>query len=127
MPRYYQPKLIPRARDLRTNATPQERRLWYEYLRQHPVRFQRQKAIGTFIADFYCHQARLIVELDGGQHYTEESKAYDANRTAYFESMGMVVVRFPNNDVDQRFVTVCRIIDITVKNRIRELNQRKEE
>lgn len=127
MPRYYQSKLIPRARELRINATPQERRLWYEYLRQYPVRFQRQKAIGTFIADFYCAQARLIVELDGGQHYTEESKAYDTNRTAYFQKMGIAVLRFPNNDIDQRFEAVCNMIDIAVGKRIEELNQRKEE
>ena len=124
MPRYYQSKLIPRARELRENATPQERRLWYEYLRQYPVRFQRQKAIGTFIADFYCAQARLVIELDGGQHYTEEAMAYDAVRTEALQALGLSVLRFTNNEMDGQFPAVCMQIDAAVQQR---LNQRKEE
>ncbi len=68
----YNGKLIPRAKDLRKNATRQENHLWYDFLRTFPVRFQRQKAIDGFIADFYCHKARLIIELDGSQHYTDD-------------------------------------------------------
>ena len=62
----YDKRNIPRAKELRKNMTPWERKLWYEYLRQYPVRFQRQKAIGEYIADFYCAKARLVIELDGG-------------------------------------------------------------
>ena len=65
---------IPLARVLRKNMTPWERRLWYDFLRNYPVRFQRQKAIGNYIADFYCAKARLVIELDGGGHYTAEQE-----------------------------------------------------
>ena len=82
--RTYNPRNIPLARHLRKNMTPWERKLWYNYLRNCPVRFQRQKAIGGYIADFYCASARLIVELDGSQHYTPEQQQADARRTAYF-------------------------------------------
>ena len=71
------------ARALRANMTPQERHLWYDGLRHLPMRFQRQKAIGPYIADFYCHRARLVVELDGSQHYSEEARAYNERRTAF--------------------------------------------
>ena len=61
----YQGKLIPRAKELRKGATKQENHLWYDFLRGYPMRFQRQKTIDGFIADFYCHVARLVVEVDG--------------------------------------------------------------
>ena len=76
------------ARALRANMTPQERHLWYDGLRHLPMRFQRQKAIGPYIADFYCHRARLVVELDGTQHYSEEARAYDERRTAFLATQG---------------------------------------
>ena len=75
--------------------TKEERRLWYEYLRSYPVRFLRQKVIDCYIADFYCHQARLIIELDGSQHYEEENAAYDRNRTEVLESRSLKVIRVP--------------------------------
>ena len=62
---------IPLAKTLRKNATPQEKHLWYDFLSTYPVRFQRQKAIDNFIADFYCHEAKLVIEIDGSQHYTK--------------------------------------------------------
>ena len=71
MPLPYQEKLTPRARELRKKATKQENHLWYDYLKDYPIRFKRQKPISSFIADFYCHAARLVVELDGSQHYDE--------------------------------------------------------
>ena len=78
---------IPLAKTLRKNMTPWERKLWYEFLRYYPVRFQRQKAIGNYIADFYCAKARLVVELDGGGHYTAEQTEKDIVRTKELESM----------------------------------------
>ena len=72
----YKNKLIPRAKELRKNATRQENHLWYDFLRSYPVRFQRQKTIGSFIVDFYCHAAKLVIELDGSQHYTDQGVAY---------------------------------------------------
>jgi very-short-patch-repair endonuclease len=90
--------------------TPQERRLWYDFLRLQEPKFYRQRVIGNFIADFYCFKASLVIELDGGQHYTEQGLAYDAERTAFFESWGLRVLRFPNLDVDNNFGSVCTSI-----------------
>ena len=106
---------IPLARVLRKNMTPWERRLWYDFLRDYPVRFQRQKAIGNYIADFYCARARLVIELDGGGHYTAEQIEKDEMRTKDLESMNLTVVRICNLDIDRNFSGVCESIDLTVK------------
>ena len=106
---------IPLARVLRKNMTPWERRLWYDFLRDYPVRFQRQKAIGNYIADFYCARARLVIELDGGGHYTAEQAGKDEMRTKDLESMNLTVVRICNLDIDRNFSGVCEYIDLTVK------------
>ena len=107
---------IPLAKELRKNMTPWERKLWYQFLRTYPLRFQRQKAIGAYIADFYCAKARLVVELDGGGHYEAEQQRLDEQRTKSLEAMGLTVVRFSNRDVDRNFDGVCEHIDLTVKN-----------
>ena len=106
---------IPFARVLRKNMTPWERRLWYDFLRDYPVRFQRQKAIGNYIADFYCARARLVIELDGGGHYTAEQARKDEMRTKDLESMNLTIVRICNLDIDRNFSGVCESIDLTVK------------
>ncbi len=111
---------IPLARDLRTNMTPQERHLWYDGLRHLPVRFQRQKAIGPYIADFYCHRARLVVELDGSQHYTDEARMYDERRTAFLATQGVEVLRFRNRTIDEFFDMTLARIEGRVVERIRE-------
>lgn len=112
----YNKNNIPLARALRKNMTPWERKLWYNFLRAYPIRFQRQKAIGNYIADFYCAKARLIIELDGGGHYTAEQSAKDKLRTKELESMNLTVIRICNLDIDRNFRTVCEYIDLTVKN-----------
>ena len=112
----YRKENIPLAKALRKNMTPWERKLWYEFLRDYPVRFQRQKAIGNFIADFYCARARLVIELDGGGHYTAEQIEKDEMRTKDLESMNLTVVRICNPDIDRNFSGVCEYIDLTVKN-----------
>ena len=106
---------IPLAKTLRKNMTPWERKLWYDFLRYYPVRFQRQKAIGNYIADFYCAKARLVIELDGGGHYTAELARKDEMRTKDLESMNLTVVRICNLDIDRNFSGVCEYIDLTVK------------
>ena len=108
---------IPLAKELRKNMTPWERKLWYEYLRYYPVRFQRQKAIGNYIADFYCAKARLVLELDGGGHYLPEQGQADAERTAALEAMNLNVIRICNTDVDRNFSGVCEFIDLEVQKR----------
>ena len=106
---------IPLAKALRKNMTPWERHLWYDFLRSYPVRFQRQKAIGNYIADFYCAKARLVVELDGGGHYTAEQAQSDAIRTKALEAMNLRVLRICNLDVDRNFHGVCEYIDFAVR------------
>ena len=122
----YNKKLIARAKTLRTSATPQEKRLWYDFLAHYPVRFQRQKTIGCFIVDFYCHKARLVIELDGSQHYLPEAMQYDADRTAALETLQLEVLRFTNRDIDQHFPSVCKMIEATVNARILQPEQEKE-
>ena len=107
----YNKKLIPRAKELRRNMTQQEKHLWYDFLAKYPVRFQRQKTIGNFIVDFYCHQAKLVIEVDGGQHYTKAGIEYDRERTAVLNSFGLQVIRFGNKEVDEKFRSVCSKID----------------
>lgn len=88
----YRHNLIPRAKELRKGATRQENHLWYDFLRTYPVRFQRQKTIQNFIVDFYCHRARLVIELDGSQHYTEQGQACDRERDAILSGLGLKVL-----------------------------------
>lgn len=111
----YKNKLIPRAKELRKNATRQENHLWYDFLRSYPVRFQRQKTIDSFIVDFYCHAAKLVIELDGSQHYTDQGLAYDAERTQILSKYKLTVLRFSNLDIDRNFQSVCEMIHQTVK------------
>ena len=105
---------IPLAKELRENMTPWERKLWYEFLRSYPVRFQRQKAIGNYIVDFYCAKARLVIELDGGGHYEPEQVQRDNERTEILQSMNLKVSRICNLDVDRNFAGTCELIDQTV-------------
>ena len=114
----YNKTLIPLAKSLRKNATPQENHLWYDFLRSCTPRFQRQKTIGQFIADFYCEKAKLVIELDGSQHFTPEGHTYDEARTAAIETLAVTVLRFTNRDIDREFQAVCMRIDTVVRERI---------
>ncbi len=108
------------AKQLRKNMTPWERKLWHCFLKSYPVRFMRQKPIDEFIVDFYCFQAKLVIELDGGGHYEPEAERRDMIRTQILESYGLKVIRFCNLDVDRHFYDVCTVIDETVKSRMGE-------
>ena len=112
----YNEKNITLAKNLRKNATPQENHLWYDFLSKYEIRFQRQKAIGNYIADFYCAKARLVVELDGGGHYTPEQIEKDKVRTKELEGINLTILRICNLDIDRNFSGVCEYIDLTVKN-----------
>ncbi len=107
--------LVPFAKKLRKNMTKEERHLWYDFLREYPYRFIRQKIIGKYIVDFYCAKANLAVELDGSQHFEPEDMAKDAQRTQFLEDYGISVVRIPNNAIWQNFEGVCAYIDMAVK------------
>ena len=117
----YNKENIPLAKALRKNLTPWERKLWYDFLRNYPVRFQRQKAIGNYIVDFYCAEAKLIIELDGSQHYEDGNTENDAQRTAFLEGYGLKVIRIPNNEVNQNFRGVCEYINVAVKQSLSQL------
>ena len=113
--RDYNKSNIPLARQLRKAMTPWERKLWYEFLRHYPIRFQRQKAIGNYIVDFFCAKANLIIELDGGGHYTPEQLHADHIRTQALEAMGLKVIRICNRDIDLNFSGVCEFLDLEVQ------------
>ncbi|KFI53739.1 endonuclease domain-containing protein [Bifidobacterium biavatii] len=116
--REYQQANTPLARQLRKNMTPWERKLWYRFLRTHTLRWQRQTPVGRYIVDFYCAKAKLVVELDGSGHYTPEQQVKDAERTQELETVGLLVLRFANNQVDYRFDTVCTRIDRIARERV---------
>jgi len=84
--------------------------MWYCFLRLLPIRFRRQQVIGNYIADFYCHEKRLVIELDGSQHYEEPGKQADIERDAFLRSQGLTVLRYSNADVNLRFRGVCEDI-----------------
>ena len=117
----HNPKLTLRAQTLRKNMTKEDRRLWYEYLRQYTHQFRRQVTFGHYILDFYCAAAKLAIELDGSQHYETDGQQYDEKRDAWLESQGIQVLRFSNTDVLQNLAGVCQVIDMTVKDRISKL------
>ncbi|MGM9517460.1 endonuclease domain-containing protein [Acidaminococcus timonensis] len=112
-------RLKPRARALRQNMTPAERHLWFQFLQRYPVRFLRQKIMAGYIVDFYCARARLVVELDGGQHYDPGAKQYDALRSRRLQEYGLKVIRFTNRDVWRNFDGVMYVIDKEVKERLK--------
>ena len=109
--------LTPLAKSLRRNMTKEERHLWYDFLRYCNPRFRRQEIIGNYIADFYCHKAKLVIELDGSQHMDPPNQDYDANRTAYFQSLGIDVIRYYNTDIQKNFRGVCSHILMSLERR----------
>ena len=114
-------QLVPLAKQLRKNMTKEERHLWYDFLRSYPVRFSRQKVLGKYIADFYSAQAKLVIELDGSQHYEDNNMASDTERTAFLKNYGLTVIRIPNNEINTNFQGVCEYIDAAVKQSLSQL------
>ena len=107
----YNQKLITRAKELRKNSTIPEKKLWQEYLRFRKPRFLRQRAINNFIVDFYCASHKLVIEIDGDSHFTEEGQQYDLERTQILEGYGLTVIRFTNDEVMKSFEGVCAEIE----------------
>ena len=106
------------ARQLRREMTPHERKLWYFFLRKYPVKIYKQRIIGRFIVDFYCASAKLVIEVDGSQHYEPQGIAYDEERSAFLTALNLAVLRFSNRDIDRDFRGVCEQIDIAIQNRL---------
>ena len=121
MQRKHNSNLVPFAKELRKNMTKEERHLWYDYLKQCSFRFQRQKILGNFIADFYCAEAKLVIELDGSQHYEDSNLLKDKIRTAFLEEYGLTVIRIPNNEVSRNFRGVCEYIDAAARQSLSQL------
>ena len=110
--------LVDNARNLRREMTKEERHLWYDYLRHHPIKFRRQAVFGKFIVDFYCAKAKLVVELDGSQHYEPQNQQADQIRTEYLQKFGVTVIRIANTDVTRNFRGVCAYIDDLIEERL---------
>ena len=117
-------QLVPFAKQLRKEMTKEERHLWYDFLRTYSVRFSRQKVLGKYIADFYSAEAKLVIELDGSQHYEEINVEKDTERTVFLEGYGLTVIRIPNNEVMHNFRGVCEYIDAVVR---QSLSQKSED
>ncbi len=113
----YKTALGERASKLRQNMTQPEQKLWRGFLQNHEPRFRRQRMIKTFIVDFYCPAAKLVIEVDGESHFTEEGKTRDAERTAVLEGLGLYVLRFTNREVMQEFEGVCTKVSEIVAGR----------
>ena len=111
-------QLLRNSQILRKNMTKEERHLWYDFLKSYPVPFHRQYSFGEYIVDFYCHKAKLVLELDGSQHCESEQIEYDRRRTAFLEQQGLFVLRISNLDVIRQFRAVCEMIDMMVKSRM---------
>ncbi|MGN0531254.1 MAG: endonuclease domain-containing protein [Eubacterium sp.] len=107
--------LVHNARELRKNMTKEERHLWYDFLREYPIRFNRQKVLGNYIVDFYCAKARIVIELDGSQHYEDKEIEYDTKRSKYLEQYGLTIIRIPNNEINNNFDGVCEYLDNYIK------------
>ena len=123
MQRKHNKDIVPIAKMLRNNMTKEENHLWYDFLQKYPIRFSRQKVLGKYVADFYSAEAKLVIELDGSQHYTEEGKKYDEERTAFLEEYGLTVLRIPNIEVQRNFMSVCQYIDNAVQRNLGLLDE----
>ena len=117
MTKKHNKNLISVARMLRKNMTKEENHLWYDYLKKSDYKFSRQKIIGKYIADFYCPEADLIIELDGSQHYTEKGIEYDAERTEFIEKFNIMVIRIKNTDINRNFIGVCTYLENILRER----------
>ena len=118
---HHNPKLVANSRALRKNMTKEERKLWYQFLRGHELRFRRQEIIDTYIVDFYCDSAKLAIELDGSQHYESSGLLRDVIRTRKIKQFGIEVIRIPNNAVTENFTGVCEYLDEVLRRRGAEL------
>ncbi|MGN0980738.1 MAG: endonuclease domain-containing protein [Candidatus Avoscillospira sp.] len=113
------------AQRLRREMTKEERRLWFDCFKQMEETVKRQHVMGQYIVDFYCAAAKLVIELDGSQHYEEEGKQKDRKRDQYLEGLGLLVKRYSNSDINQRFSAVCEDIYETIQERKEILNHKR--
>ena len=107
MPYDYNRKLTSNSKKLRKNMTPEEKHLWYDFLKSLPMTVNRQKVIGSYIVDFYIHTAKIVIEIDGIQHGTLKNAAADEERDRALSSLGITVLRYSNEIVNDNFGFVC--------------------
>jgi very-short-patch-repair endonuclease len=100
-------RLTPNAQKMRKEMTPEEKHLWFDFLKKLPITVNRQKVIWRYIADFYIAKYRIIIEIDGAQHYDEQNREYDRERDNFFNDQGILVLRYTNKDINTRFEGVC--------------------
>ncbi len=119
-------KLEKYAKEMRKNQTDEERKLWYNYLKKIKPRFHRQKIFGKYIVDFYCPQLKIILEIDGIQHYDEKARIYDAKRTEFLEKQGYSVIRFDNSEVNKDYYNTIYYIARHCEEKAKQLNVKLE-
>lgn len=112
----YNKKLIGNARALRNNMTKEERHLWYDFLKSLPITVNRQKTIGKYIVDFYIASSKVVIELDGSQHYGTSGQQKDSERDRYLAKKDIKVLRYSNYDIWDNFDGVCQDILLNIKN-----------
>ena len=106
----YNKSLVKNAQSLRKNMTPEEKHLWYDFLKRLPMKTHRQYNIGNYIVDFYIPTKRLVIEIDGIQHTTEENSKKDQTRDNFLKEQGLNVLRIPNENINKSFTAVCQVI-----------------
>ncbi len=99
----YNKKLVSNAKSLRKNMTPEEKRLWYDFLKRLPLNVRRQHNIGNYIVDFYIASKKVVIEIDGIQHTALENKAADTERDQTLALWGITVLRYSNISIHQNF------------------------
>ena len=113
--------LVDRARLMRKNPTPEENKMWHILLKNFKPRFFRQRIIGNYIVDFYCPKLKLIIEIDGEQHYLPENQEYEQKRTEFLEKSGYKILRFYNSDINKEIRNVEYSLTGVCKERAKEL------
>ena len=121
MERKHNKMLTENAKILRNNMTKEEKHLWYDYLRKCHVRFSRQKVLGKYIADFYSAEAKIVIELDGTQHFEKENRIYDEKRTEFLEQYNLKIIRIPNGEINTNFEGICRYLDKQIEQSLSQL------
>ena len=121
MERKHNKNLTENAKFLRNNMTKEEKNLWYDYFKNCSVRFSRQKVLGKYIADFYSAEAKLVIELDGSQHFEKENRIYDEKRTEFLEQYGIKIIRIPNSEINNNFEGICRYLDKQIEQSLSQL------
>ena len=106
----YNKNNVPKAQELRKNMTPEEKKLWYQFLKRLPMRVNRQKNIGNYTVDFFIASKRIVIELDGMQHGTEKNSLSDKQRDMELTALGITVLKYRNTDINTNFIGVCKDI-----------------